>query len=55
MNKWKLLAVQQALFIYVVARLDQGETEHNNIDMLMITTVIVWFTSLYRIQSVLSC
>ncbi|EPE33750.1 hypothetical protein GLAREA_06763 [Glarea lozoyensis ATCC 20868] len=41
MNKWQVLAAMQALSIYVLIRLDEGETDNNNFDFLLITTVIV--------------
>ncbi len=31
----------QALLIYIIIRLDEGETEHNNFDSLLVSTVIV--------------
>jgi hypothetical protein len=31
----------QALTIYILIRLDEGETDHNNFDSLLLTTVIV--------------
>ncbi|KFZ12886.1 hypothetical protein V501_03995 [Pseudogymnoascus sp. VKM F-4519 (FW-2642)] len=41
LNKWELLAGMQALFIYILTRLDEGETEHNNLDSLLLSTVTV--------------
>jgi hypothetical protein len=41
MNKWQLLAAMQALSVYLLVRLQEGETEHNNYDSLMLATVIV--------------
>lgn len=40
-NKWELLATMQALSIYILMRLDEGETDHNNCDLLLLTTVMV--------------
>ena len=31
----------QALSIYILIRLDEGETDHNNLDSLLLTTVII--------------
>lgn len=31
----------QALAIYIIMRLDEGETEYNNFDLLLCKTVIV--------------
>jgi hypothetical protein len=31
----------QALSIYILIRLDEGETEHNNLDGLLLSTMIV--------------
>lgn len=41
MNKWELLAAIQALTIYVLVRLQEGETENNNIDFLLVKAVSV--------------
>lgn len=41
MKKWELLAAMQALAIYIIMRLDEGETEYNNFDLLLCKTVIV--------------
>ena len=40
-NKWGLLAAMQALSIYILIRLDEGETDHNNFDFLLTATVTV--------------
>ncbi|KAE9369668.1 hypothetical protein N431DRAFT_427836 [Stipitochalara longipes BDJ] len=40
-NKWELLAAMQALSIYLLIRLDEGETDHNNYDSLLMATVTV--------------
>jgi len=37
----------QALTIYILIRLDEGETEHNNFDSLLLTTVIVGQVSFF--------
>lgn len=41
MNAWELLAGLQALSIYILIRLEEGETEHNNLDSMLQTMVIV--------------
>ncbi|USP77956.1 transcription factor, DNA binding domain cpaE [Curvularia clavata] len=41
LNKWDLLSAMQALSIYVLIRLDEGETEHNNFDHLLERAVIL--------------
>ncbi|OJK01952.1 hypothetical protein ASPACDRAFT_40769 [Aspergillus aculeatus ATCC 16872] len=41
LNKWQLLAAMQALSIYIIMRLEEGETEHNNVDFLLLSTVTV--------------
>jgi hypothetical protein len=38
-DQWALLAAIQSLLIYILIRLEEGETEHNNIDSLLIATV----------------
>jgi hypothetical protein len=40
MNKWGLLAAMQALSIYILLRVEEGETDDNNIDFLLIMTVV---------------
>ncbi|KNG85755.1 hypothetical protein ANOM_005732 [Aspergillus nomiae NRRL 13137] len=39
LNKWELLAAMQALSIYIIIRLDEGETEYNNFDLLLLKTI----------------
>jgi hypothetical protein len=41
LNKWELLAAMQALSIYILIRLDEGEKDYNNFDFLMVKTIIV--------------
>ena len=41
LNRWELLTAMQALSIYIIVRLDEGETDHNNFDPLLIGTVKV--------------
>ncbi|KAF1936077.1 hypothetical protein EJ02DRAFT_459842 [Clathrospora elynae] len=41
LSKWELLGAMQALSIYVLIRLDEGETEHNNLDYLLERAVIL--------------
>ncbi|KAB8219827.1 hypothetical protein BDV33DRAFT_191739 [Aspergillus novoparasiticus] len=38
-NKWELLAAMQALSIYTIIRLDEGETEYNNFDVLLLKAI----------------
>lgn len=40
-SKWELLAAMQALAIYIITRLNEGETEHNGLDSLLIASVTV--------------
>ncbi|RYP17998.1 hypothetical protein DL765_004217 [Monosporascus sp. GIB2] len=40
-TKWDLLAAMQALSIYIIIRLEEGETEHNDVDFLLVKTVII--------------
>ncbi|KAA8645093.1 uncharacterized protein ATNIH1004_009308 [Aspergillus tanneri] len=48
LNQWELLAAMQALLIYILRRLDEGETDHNNFDSLLLTTVTVIAKQLTR-------
>jgi len=41
LNKWELLGAMQALSVYILIRIDEGETEHNNLDYLLERAVIV--------------
>ncbi|RDL37909.1 uncharacterized protein BP5553_05342 [Venustampulla echinocandica] len=41
LNKWELIAAMLALSVYVLIRLDEGETDHNNLDSLLVATVTV--------------
>ncbi|KAJ5857159.1 hypothetical protein N7455_008053 [Penicillium solitum] len=41
LSKWELLAAMQALAIYIIIRLDDGETEYNGFDSLLIAAVTV--------------
>ena len=41
MSKWSLLAAHQALSIYIMVRLCEGENEYNNLDVLLLGTVAV--------------
>ncbi|KAK3686592.1 hypothetical protein LTR37_019653 [Vermiconidia calcicola] len=41
LDKWQVLAAMQALLIYIVVRLDEGETDYNNFDSLLLKTVIM--------------
>jgi hypothetical protein len=41
LTKWELLAAMQALSIYIIIRLDEGETDYNSFDSLLFATVIV--------------
>ena len=41
MNEWELLAAMQAITIYLLIRLDEGETDYNNFDRLLISSVTV--------------
>jgi hypothetical protein len=40
-DRWGLLHSMQALIIYMILRLQEGETSHNNIDVLLLSTVYV--------------
>lgn len=41
LSRNELFAAMQAVFIYVLVRLDEGETEHNNLDVLLFNTVTI--------------
>ncbi|TVY26631.1 hypothetical protein LHYA1_G004076, partial [Lachnellula hyalina] len=41
LGDWALVAAMQALSIYILIRLHEGETDHNNLDFLLVTTVTV--------------
>ena len=48
-NKWELLAAIEALSIYILVRLDEGETEHNDFDSLLISAVVAISSQFARI------
>ncbi|KAF2095273.1 hypothetical protein NA57DRAFT_79762 [Rhizodiscina lignyota] len=50
LNKWELLAALQALSIYILIRLDEGETDYNNSDFLLLTAVTVISKQLSRMD-----
>ncbi|KAJ6086544.1 hypothetical protein N7467_005458 [Penicillium canescens] len=41
LTKWELLAAMQALSIYIIIRLDEGETDYNSFDSLLFATAIL--------------
>lgn len=41
LNRWELLGAMQALSVYILIRLDEGETEDNNLDFLFLAAVTV--------------
>lgn len=41
LNRWELLGAMQALSVYILIRLDEGETEENNLDFLFLAAVTV--------------
>lgn len=50
MNGWQLLSALQATLMYLLMRLDEGETDFNNVDALLTNAVLVSLTepALYR-------
>ena len=44
MNRWQLVTAMQALFIYILIRLGEGEMDHNNIDALLVRAVVLTAT-----------
>ncbi|KAJ5316129.1 hypothetical protein N7476_006436 [Penicillium atrosanguineum] len=48
LSNWKLLAGMQAMSIYILIRLDEGETEHNDIDSLLIGTFAILALQTYQ-------
>ncbi|KAL5003765.1 hypothetical protein BDV10DRAFT_154126 [Aspergillus recurvatus] len=41
LDKWELLGAMQALAIYILARMDEGETDENNLDIFLLSGVTV--------------
>ncbi|KAL4980376.1 hypothetical protein BDW66DRAFT_125080 [Aspergillus desertorum] len=41
LGRWELLGAMQALGIYILVRLDEGETDENNVDFLLLAAVTV--------------
>jgi hypothetical protein len=40
-DKWNLLSTMQALTVYILVRLQEGETPDNNHDVLLLSTLFV--------------
>lgn len=40
-NKWELLAALQALSVYLIMRLDEGQRDNNKLDFLLVAAVAV--------------
>lgn len=40
-DKWALLSAMQALTVYILVRLQEGETPDNNLDVLLLATLWV--------------
>lgn len=51
LDKWQLLSALQALSIYILIRLDEGQTEFNNLDGLLLSTVVVCIICSYSTSS----
>jgi hypothetical protein len=47
MNKWELLAAMQALSLYILVRLEEGENDHNNLDVLLFACFAVSYPHLH--------
>ncbi|KAK3196100.1 hypothetical protein K4F52_000968 [Lecanicillium sp. MT-2017a] len=41
LNKWELLAAMQALAVYAIVRLEEGDKDHYNVDALLLRAVTV--------------
>jgi hypothetical protein len=41
LNKYELLTAMQALLIYILIRIDEGATDYNNFDTLLLKAVTV--------------
>jgi hypothetical protein len=41
MSKWELMSAMQASLIYILIRMDEGETEANDFDHLFLAAVAV--------------
>ncbi|KAF2786119.1 hypothetical protein K505DRAFT_368494 [Melanomma pulvis-pyrius CBS 109.77] len=51
-DKWQLLAATQALLMYMLMRLAEGETEHNNFDIPLLSAMMIMLNGL---RSSLGC
>jgi hypothetical protein len=40
-NKWQLLAAMQALLVYLIFKVDEGQPEYNSFDSLLVALVVV--------------
>ncbi|PSN74876.1 hypothetical protein BS50DRAFT_512169 [Corynespora cassiicola Philippines] len=41
MNRWEILAALQAMSLYILIRLDEGERDYNNLDSLLLSTITI--------------
>ncbi|KAF1851288.1 uncharacterized protein K460DRAFT_273591 [Cucurbitaria berberidis CBS 394.84] len=48
LDRWELLSSMQALLIYMLVRVQEGETMYNNIDVLLLSTVWIVSSGLYQ-------
>ncbi|KAH8728127.1 hypothetical protein GQ44DRAFT_702664 [Phaeosphaeriaceae sp. PMI808] len=54
-NKWELLSSMQALLIYMLLRLQEGETVYNNMDTLLLSTVWIVVCGLNHKLHIIGC
>lgn len=40
-NKWQLLAAMQALLVYLIFKVDDGQPEYNSFDSLLVAAIVV--------------
>lgn len=43
LGRWEVLSAMQALSAYLLARMEEGETDYNNVDALLVRAIIVSF------------
>jgi hypothetical protein len=53
LDKWELLSSMQALLIYMMLRLQDGENTHNNFDVLLLSAM--WVRKHLTFSRLLNC
>ncbi|KAH6849930.1 hypothetical protein B0I37DRAFT_370254 [Chaetomium sp. MPI-CAGE-AT-0009] len=50
-NKWQLLAAMQALLVYLIFKVDEGQTDYNSLDSLLVAAIVALATQLGTVEN----